>query len=538
MTGRHWRVRLGAALAALSLVASCSSGDDVPNDEVPDADAPRTDVDDELSGDGATGAASELSALELRPLTVRDGRIADDLGRSVLLRGANVNALGDYHQADPSIDPTAPVTDDDWAMMAAHGFSVVRLIISWSAVEPARGEIDEAYLARVRDAVDAANAHGIYVVLDMHQDAWAKYVATPDDEECAEGDAAIGWDGAPEWATITDGASTCRDGGRESAPAVKAAFGNFYRNTDGIRDALASTWGMIAGAFAGRPGIAGYELLNEPNQADGSDEEIAGYGRFVSDSIDAIRAAEREAGTDPALIFVEPLVLFPLPNTQLDGTLLDDPLVVFAPHNYAESIGPKILSVEQTMQVDVEEGSRLGAARASGSPWPVWIGEYGYWDTSEATLSVARRFAVAEDDAAIGSAWWQWRQTCGDPHAVGSPGATATEDQVQLITRACPADVDVGPTEAFLEIAGRAYPRLTPGRIDALSSDPVTGEFSLVGRAGDDRGELVVWVPARDRDEPPTPTVEGLDEVAFTAVEGGWYLTADVASQRYSIAYG
>ena len=515
------------------MVGGCSAGDDAS-----DADAAPTGIADEESGDdAATGKVSDLAALELRQLTVRDGRIANDLGRSVLLRGANVNALGDYHQADPSIEPTAPVTDDDWAVMAAHGFSVVRLIISWSAVEPARGEIDEAYLARVRDAVDAANAHGIYVVLDMHQDAWAKYVATPDDEECAEGDAAIGWDGAPEWATITDGASTCRDGGRESAPAVKAAFGNFYRNTDGIRDALASTWGVIAGAFAGRPGIAGYELLNEPNQADGSDVEIAGYRQFVVDAVAAIRDAEGAAGADPALIFVEPLVLFPLPNTRLDGALLGDELLVFAPHNYAESIGPKILSVEQTIQVGLDEATSLGAARASGSPWPVWIGEYGYWDTSEATLSVARRFAAAEDDAGIGSAWWQWRQTCGDPHAVGSPGGTATEDQVHLITRACPADVDVGPTEAFLEIAGRAYPRLTPGRIDALSSDPVTGVFSLVGRAGDDRGELVVWVPARDRDEPPAPTVEGLDDVAFTAVEGGWLLTADVAAQRYSIAF-
>src|SRR5438045_7068872 len=41
------------------------------------------------------------------------------------------------------------------------------------------GVFDTAYVDRIRQAVGWARAHGIYVVLDMHQDAWGKYVATP-----------------------------------------------------------------------------------------------------------------------------------------------------------------------------------------------------------------------------------------------------------------------------------------------------------------------------------------------------------------------
>jgi endoglycosylceramidase len=140
------------------------------------------------SGDGADDDAATTTrpavpttgeVVELRPLGVEDQQIVDDQGRQVLLRGANVNALGEYAQADPATEPTAPVTDADWDAMAANGFSVVRLIMSWSLLEPERGAIDRDYLAKVRDAVADANARGIYVVLDVHQDAWGMSSATP-----------------------------------------------------------------------------------------------------------------------------------------------------------------------------------------------------------------------------------------------------------------------------------------------------------------------------------------------------------------------
>ena len=507
---------LVAVVAASVLAAACSS-DDSSKD----------------SGSSTTAAALPTVArlVDLRPLHVENQRIVDDQGREVLLRGANVNALGEYYQGDPAVEPTAPVTDADWDAMAAHGLSVVRLIMSWSLLEPSKGQIDQSYIDTVKEAVEAANERGLYVVLDMHQDAWGMSSATPAGTVCPDGTVpAIGWDGAPEWATITDGATTCRlpDSERESAPAVQRAFANFYANTDGINDQLTDVWAAVATAFADQDGVAGYDLFNEPNAAEPTDANEVAYSQWVADTIAAIRAAEKEADARSTSIFVEPLQLFPLPGNNLHPELIQDDNLVFAPHNYAESISD-ILTVEQTFQVDQNGADALKAA--------LWIGEYGFWDTSAETLEVATRFAAQEDARALGGAWWQWRQTCGDPHSVAVPGGTRTENEVHLITRTCPGDTDAGPTEEFLRILGRAYPRAAPGHITVLRSDPTSGDLTVTGTGAEVGGELVVWLP----EVPGTPdaqpfTTDGLDDVTLQAVQGGRILTASTTAAEYTLA--
>ena len=97
--------------------------------------------------------------------------------------------------------------------MRTLGFDVVRLLVHWSALEPRRGTFDTAYLDRIRQAVGWAREHGIYVVLDMHQDAWGKYIASPPGETCAPGFThQQGWDGAPRWATLTGPSSSDSSG--------------------------------------------------------------------------------------------------------------------------------------------------------------------------------------------------------------------------------------------------------------------------------------------------------------------------------------
>src|SRR5688500_8549744 len=193
-----------------------------------------------------------------------DAAVVDEGGRQVLLRGINVNQLGDYFQADPALPTTMPLTERDFAEISALGFNVVRLVMSWSAFQPERGAFDEAYVARIREAVRLAAAHDLYVVLDMHQDAWGKHIATPPDYQCEPGlGPAVGWDGAPEWATFTDGMTTCRaNDTRELSAAVANAAEAFYAGREGIQSELVATWGRIAAAFAAAPNVAGYDLLN------------------------------------------------------------------------------------------------------------------------------------------------------------------------------------------------------------------------------------------------------------------------------------
>jgi endoglycosylceramidase len=517
-----WRTVIGVATTVTVLmVAACSANDG-------------GDADGNGPGASATDVEPPAPIAELGPLSVaREGRprIVDDQGRDVLLRGANFNALGDYHQDDPELPPTRSPTADDWDQMAANGFSVVRLIVSWSALEPERGELDQGYVDRIRTAVDDAADRGLYTVIDFHQDAYGKYIATPDGTACPPGtEAAIGWDGAPEWATLTDDESTCRPVGyREGAPAVQTAFRNLYENTDGIRDALVATVAQVAGEFADEPAVAGYDLLNEPNMVLPADESSGRYSELVGGLVTAIRTAEDVAGGFRHLLFVEPLVLFPLPGTMPDEGFVDDRDIVFAPHNYAESIGPTILTVEQTADIDAGTGRDRG--------WPVWVGEYGIFETSDAKLDVLRRFAAAQDLHLSGGAVWQWRQLCGDPHTVGTPGNVADGRVVQLNMVDCPGDRDGGPNMPFLRIVGRAYPRAAPGELTELRSDPDTGAMLVAGTTesqpdSEPDSELVVWVPGTDA---RVARVDGLTEPAVTAVDGGAYLTATPTATTYRL---
>jgi endoglycosylceramidase len=473
------------------------------------------------------GLVAPGGPLELLPIQARDRRIVDTAGRDVLLRGANVNSLAEYWQGVPTIPTTLPVTDADWDLMAARGFSVVRLLMTWSRVEPSRGDIDEDYLDQVEAAVDAAASRGIYTVLDMHQDAYSAFISTTDPASCPPGTRpAKGWDGAPAWATRTDGLSTCLSGSdRNSSPAVERAWNNFYDDVDGIRTSFSAAWGAVAARFAGRPEVAGYDILNEPEVSRPAAELQPLYDALLADTIGAIRQAEAGAPFDH-VIFVEPAI----PAADLTrGLVIPDPAALggdttnisASVHNYMESI---------THHLTLEDMNDLIEQLTAGMGVPNWGGEYGFWNTEPETLATARRYAADEDDHRWGGAWWQWRQSCGDPHAVWwsdgvvvPPNGTSTH----LNLLGCPGNVDLGPNESFLEIVGRGYPRAAPGHLDQVSSDIDTGELEVRGSTSQVGGQLVVWTPT-----PSGPghrvTHEGLMGITEHAVPGGRIITARV----------
>ncbi len=383
-----WMRRL-AVVAGTALVLGACAGDDDPatgsaatSTTISTTTAPEPPASTEPSVVSPPEEGTDR-VIELRPVSVSDDRrIVDDLDREVILRGANVNSLGEYWQGDPDHDPTVPVSESDWDEMAARGFSVIRLIITWSLVEPERGVFDEDYLDRVDAYVTKAAEHGIYSVIDMHQDAYSAFIATEDPGECGEGTRpGKGWDGAPEWATLTDDRSTCIIDERNSAPAVEAAWNHFYDNTDGIRDEFAAAWGAVAERFAGRPEVAGYDVLNEPEVSRPAAELAPLYEAMLADAIEAIRIAEADADFDHVVI-IEPAI----PAADFSrGIVNPDPArlgvdpanVVFGPHNYAESI---------TQGIPIEGMSAALAGAASGAGVPLWIGEYGFWNREPATL--------------------------------------------------------------------------------------------------------------------------------------------------------
>jgi endoglycosylceramidase len=215
------------------------------------------------------------------------------------------------------------------------------------------------------------------------------------------------------------------------------------------------------------------------------------YEALLAEVIAALRGAGAEQ-----LIFLEPSI--PAGNRD-NGLVFPDPErmgvdpsnLVGATHNYAESIDTTGLSLEAT--------NTLIWTLAENQGTGVWIGEYGFWSTSPETLAVAARYAADEDARVQGGAWWQWRQPCGDPHSLHlEDGAWVPgETVVHLNTLDCTTGEDLGPTEPFLALLGRGYPRAAPGRILLLESDPASGRLRLEAEAVEAGGTVVLWTPTR-----------------------------------------
>jgi hypothetical protein len=481
--------------------------------------------------DPVPGSASSES-YGLLALTVRRDptpQIVDSAGRQVLLRGVNVNQLVQYGQPDPAEPTVRPLAEDDYAQMAGgYGFDVQRLNLSWSALEPARGVIDHAYVERVRTAVDQAARHGIYTVLDMHQDTYSRYVSATPGTSCRLGaDPEFGNDGAPQWATLTHGFKGCGFMGRDLSPNVEQAFTDLYADSDAIGAEFAWAWGELASEFAGDTAVAGYDLLNEPGpgNAPGVTSSLL-LGRLYQQVITSLRAVEdRTANGFNHLVFFEPSILWS--GLGFDAMppvgFSDDPLLVFSPHLYSESI-----TMDQGLGVTlttIEHGYALAQRAADSYGVPLWSGEWGWFGDGADDRLV--RFLDLQNANRLGSAIWVWKKACGDPQTGRTDTSSGGLDSVS-----CPDGAPLPSRPVQTTALAQAYPRSAPGALTALSSSSSTVELSLAG-AG--TGQLDVWIPGAAK---PTVASTGLTQVAVTAgSDGGWRLTA-AATGSYTLTVG
>lgn len=450
----------------------------------------------------------------------------DPDGRYVLLRGANYNVLGEYWQGVKDVPTTKAYEDSDIILMEHYGFNCVRLLFTWSRLEPQRGQYDTAYIGRIRHAVEVAAQHHIYVLLDMHQDAWGIYVASADTCHCPHGPAK-GWDGAPRWATYTDGQSTCTPRGRESAPAVMRAFSNFWDDRDSIQEHCIKGWAMLVSATARYSNVLGYDLINEPGLGErGIVREDRLTGRYYTKLIHAIRAAETAAAAPQHVILFEPSVTWrgkdypsiPLANFRPERNIM------FSPHHYFESLS-SILTIEQG----------FGLMRWASSLYhtDLLIGEWRFFGGAGDTLKL-KRYAQREDHFMIGSTWWQWSQACGDPHSVGWNGHDwqAGDYSTHLIELDRQGHRTGRVNEPMLHILDRARPLAVAGRAKGFTSDANTGELLLKGHSRK-AGTIRIYFPSRFGE----PKLEdgGNARISHTEIVAGGRLIDVAVHGRYRL---
>lgn len=378
-------------------------------------------------------------------LSCSDGWIRDRDGRIRILRGANVSGRSKQPPFLPFDDPRLLDPLVDWGMNA------IRLLVTWEGLEPVRERIDHGYIDRVRALARAAGERGLMVVVDFHQDLFARD---------------LGGDGAPSWAVAKTGAPAQ---GRAwfwhygISSAVRASFDAFWSDEDGIRGRFLACVREVMIAMDGLDCVVGYDLFNEPM----SGLRALGSGRFEREQLaDFHRACVRlrDEHARGRLLFVEPspLVAFSAPSAL--GEIVGDDLV-YAPHLYdavallASRWLPRASTFPRALAQVAETARRRG--------WPLCIGEFGV-------------LSGIVDDAAM------------------------MEDQCRRLDRACaswtvwhynPTEQDWNDEDASIVDSGggerpwtgalvRPYPRAIAGRPLAWRSDATWSfEYEAEGEA-------------------------------------------------------
>jgi endoglycosylceramidase len=285
-----------------------------------------------------------------------DGRwIRDEHGRVRIFRGANVSGRS-------KLPPFLPFEDPAWFdQLAAWGWNVVRLLVMWEGIEPARGVYDDAYVAALKKLAIAAGERGLYVIIDFHQDLFSR---------------ALGGDGAPSWTVPPEQRS---QPGRNwffrylTRPSVQRAFQRFWRDADGLRTSLLTCVRRVMRIMAEVPAVIGYDVFNEPM---GSFAALLGGAleqRALPTYYDACIRARDEL--DPTrFVFVEPspFAAFGAP-VRLPRMRADN--LVFAPHLYDAAA---ILAGRYVPALSLFPSSLARLEHAARRlEMPLFIGEFG-----------------------------------------------------------------------------------------------------------------------------------------------------------------
>lgn len=388
-------------------------------------------------------AGGVLSVLGPESTTVAP--LLDTQGRTVVLRGFNTDSAA-KNTADGLPATTMEQVAKEQADMSSTG---VRLLISWRAVEPRPGEIDTAYLDRLAERVAAHGKLGQRVLLDMHQDVYGFFGATPDSPTFGTGE--FQGNGAPAWAAHPDGLRlTLHPEMWELEylePGVMRAFDHFW-NTTGehpeLQEHYANAWRAVAKRFSGNPDVIGYDLMNEP--FGGTLEGPRFEAGPLSDLYQRLTVVIRQVDPD-TWICLEPKAMGVNWGTRSGLRPITDPRqgparLALCPHLYPLPIdlGSEGYSGAARSQVDASLAlwrmATLRTAQRLGNV-PVILGEFGLDTTVPGALEYLETATTMAQE--MGAGWLYWSR---DPGSWG-PYTDAGEPRnlVDLFARPTPVVV-------------------------------------------------------------------------------------------------
>jgi len=269
------------------------------------------------------------------------------------------------------------------------------------------------------------------------------------------------------------------------------------------------------------PAVAGYDVMNEPNAFDIVRPPVL-LTRFYGRALDAIRAAESEAGAPRRLFLFEPSILWAGLGVGVPLARFGDDQTVYAPHIYQGGLDDQPLD-ESVFQKARDEAARFGGV-------PVLTGEWGS-DPRRAADPMDDYFdrhQALQDDFRFGATLWTWREACGDPHKAGDVRDGVVPYVWGLFEVDCATNEGLGMRQPLVEALRRPLVRGAPGRLTEVSWTRETRHFVVRGGAAPPGGSLLVFHPARPG-EALELSSDGLQGVHARPAPGGGRFVAGVA---------
>jgi endoglycosylceramidase len=334
----------------------------------------------------------------LLPVSHNGTKLVDSAGRQMVFHGLDV--ISKHAPYEPS---AAGFSEKDVEFLQKQGFNLVRLGVMWSAIEPNAGQpYNDSYLANIKSTINLLAKHGIYTVIDFHQDGYS-----------AKDNLGVGM---PSWASLgksptansfNPGFPLSYRGGTKVGQKVITMetdnnFSQFWADTRapqknmGLQTAYANMLTHTAAYFKGTKSIIGYEIMNEPFIGDNWKSCIAaskpnsGCQEFASTTLQMFSekmSAAIHQGDPNTIAWMEPEVNFDLgENTYLNNANL--PNSGFSFHDYNTDVS---VPIAKAVQFQAKNNS------------PILMTEFGAATASDKQLSQITSLADSDN-----LSWSEW----------------------------------------------------------------------------------------------------------------------------------
>ncbi|PJE81512.1 hypothetical protein COU58_02085 [Candidatus Pacearchaeota archaeon CG10_big_fil_rev_8_21_14_0_10_32_42] len=285
-------------------------------------------------------------------LHVEGKKVVDENGNEVILRGFNIGSFkfASYKDLFPSQSLEKInvfndqnykyyLTEEDIKDMKEMGANVLRAhsYMKFWTLETEPYQFNEGFVKTLDDLIDVAYRNGIYVIIDLTEAG-------------------------------------------QNEPQNENSFGNTLWTDQDLEQRVIAGWKYLAGHYANNPGVAGYDILNEPSPP--TNEK---FHSFYATVIKEIREVDKNH------IIILDTKHFPLWEEGIRwGGEYDDDNIMLTTHHYDDAL-EKYESNPSLARYDTKEEIEQGIKESLSWPElqnrPFFIGEFSaLWDTGERGL--------------------------------------------------------------------------------------------------------------------------------------------------------